>query len=321
MINIVLVGNGFDLAHGLKTTYNNFIEAHKESLSFKLDIHNQLYKKVDLHHNGKFRYEPLGHLMRSFENKLDPFWSDLEVSYFSFLMKHKDPEAINSELWKIKSLLFQYLIDEEKNKEFIEAYNYIFKMLRRHGKTIVINFNYTSTLDLYKDHVDEIIHIHGELMNHSNNPIIFGYAANEDDTLELLNKSDNQFLLNRKQYEYLSSNNFERIVAILKESSEKNVFLMGHSCGPSDSLILNKIFNDSSVNNIFNFYHEGIYDHKIKLIDLNRTTSEDIGFDKFKPFPRCLPMPQYDSDYDLSSIEEFMEVNKELLIDSSTYVD
>ena len=38
MNRLILVGNGFDLAHGLKTSYKDFIDDFWEDVIFKLDM-------------------------------------------------------------------------------------------------------------------------------------------------------------------------------------------------------------------------------------------------------------------------------------------
>nr|WP_081927679.1 AbiH family protein [Nonlabens ulvanivorans] len=57
MNRIVLIGNGFDLAHGMKTSYNDFIEYLWEDIltevksSGTLSVDNDLFKVAG--HQGK----------------------------------------------------------------------------------------------------------------------------------------------------------------------------------------------------------------------------------------------------------------------------
>lgn len=149
MNRIVLIGNGFDLAHGLKTNYADFIDWYWEMwgkrllssfnrneqdqlCSFKLNnkvnsagwyyawhYHYQLspfitYSGIEIIETAKQDKELCDYTMSSplFENiceKLDKGWVDIEDIYYAFLKSSGDPKQINADLDFIKEKLVEYL--------------------------------------------------------------------------------------------------------------------------------------------------------------------------------------------------------------------
>ena len=80
MNRIILIGNGFDLAHGLKTSYKHFIDYYWENLSDELQsekgkymVYNDdfihLYKKFSYYYGLPSRKETsYEHLKDAFKN-------------------------------------------------------------------------------------------------------------------------------------------------------------------------------------------------------------------------------------------------------------
>ncbi len=154
MNRIVLIGNGFDLAHGMKTSYNDFIEYLWEDIlnevksSGKLTVDNDLFKvaghqgkqgELDKDFPAKLKIERL-FKTRSFNN--DFFkkivecqyiqgWVDIEKEFYIRLTEcykidqqqktdasRNQIDKLNAEFKVIKNKLNQYLISiEEKFKE------------------------------------------------------------------------------------------------------------------------------------------------------------------------------------------------------------
>jgi hypothetical protein len=183
MNRIVIIGNGFDLAHGLKTSYpdvmsflfdkiwneSQICEKHK---NFKHLYNKQKEDKwIGLILNDKTREWKLAcnpnsidksvlykNLFKKFETQKS--WGDIERHYFDIIRKHQtDPEVIeiiNEEFSHFKAILNEYLINEIENKtdnqlEW-EFDNPLLNILKGDVKNIdfeetyFISFNYTSTL-------------------------------------------------------------------------------------------------------------------------------------------------------------------------------
>ncbi len=122
---------------------------------------------------------------------------------------------------------------------------------------LFLNFNYTSTADLYipKGSEFKVNHIHGELGN-DNNPIIFGYGDElDDDYKEIFKLNDNDYLRNIKSIRYLETNNYRKLLSFIN-SAPFQIYIMGHSCGNSDRTLLNTLFEHKNCVSIKPFYYE-----------------------------------------------------------------
>ena len=150
MNRIIIIGNGFDLAHGLKTSYANFIDWYWEkrikdlknehtnesddglcklvmkyfgswSDYYKSAITFKRLKDIDILNNiRKDRNQfDISYSSKLFEN-INKFvenkgWVDIENEYYCFLANKIEPQKLNKELDIIKENLVEYLngINEE----------------------------------------------------------------------------------------------------------------------------------------------------------------------------------------------------------------
>lgn len=142
------------------------------------------------------------------------------------------------------------LIENKANKEYLKKDHPV-------PKTLVLNFNYTKTAEkLYvKNDNDKIINIHGEL-NNENNPIIFGYGDELDDSYSKIEGlQNNDFLENIKSIKYHQTRNYRDLLMFIA-SGPYQIFIMGHSCGNSDRTLLNTLFEHSNCLSIKVFYYQ-----------------------------------------------------------------
>lgn len=304
MRNLIIVGNGFDLAHDLKTSYANFL---KDINAFK-----DKYEVPSIKSNTNF-------LLETFVSSKDGIWSDIESIYFDILRnlndsaylqntydhayRYNDSKALNKHFEDIKQCLQQYLEEEEKRFVTNDNYRNLFNCFSD-KETVVVNFNYTNTVKKYLKEIDsniELIQIHGEL-NKIDNPVIFGYAADNQESKELLSENDNNYISNIKKFNYLFTKNEELLNDHLK-SEEFNVFILGHSCGVSDKLILSQILNTKAINKIYPFYfkdRDGYFNSMVNIDriidDYSKDPIDEKAFSKLVSFPNCHQMPQVEFD-------------------------
>ncbi|KAA6322866.1 hypothetical protein EZS27_027635, partial [termite gut metagenome] len=218
MNNLVIIGNGFDLAHGLKTSYTNFIEnlidrafAERHSSAKKLgrilsipkgirnkdEIWGEIHKvRLDTSNtlNTLNTLLILHHLLIRTHLKC---WCDIERAYFDLLLSidskgtikyYDDVKKLNSDFLIIKQELDNYLSSQEV-ENCITGYETLLSYLCDYN-SLVLNFNYTDTIErLYTNEVksNRLVHIHGELKSDSN-PMIFGFSANDSESLNLVDK-------------------------------------------------------------------------------------------------------------------------------------
>ena len=184
MNRIILIGNGFDLAHGLKTRYEDFINWYwtkriKEFKGQNGQLNDGLcHCKINYENKNNYALSkgftsPLfQEICQSIETKK---WVDIEEIFYKHLTE-KEPEKVNKELDIIKCNLIEYLKEIQKNiitnvmipnikekitepiKEDDIAINSM-KVYRNWkienffdiipNRIMAINFNYTSIANIY----------------------------------------------------------------------------------------------------------------------------------------------------------------------------
>ena len=154
MNRIIIIGNGFDLAHGLKTSYKDFIDWYWEKKI--LDLRNE---KWDILDDGLTNFKLLqrnswtcfyddvwgnniiskDRLFEYINNKPDFFevryqsffnqinkeyekkgWVDIENEYYKLLISSDNPEKLNNELDIVKEKLIEYLKGIQNGTETID---------------------------------------------------------------------------------------------------------------------------------------------------------------------------------------------------------
>ncbi|MEY5049134.1 MAG: hypothetical protein RLZZ175_2493 [Bacteroidota bacterium] len=305
---LVIIGNGFDLAYGLKTSYKDFINWY---LIEKVKIGSSYCNYEDSLILINFSDERgivnegivnLNNLFRSISRSISssnqtrvksPFlskilkiasatWVDIENEYFNSLvdcfeninqpisMYKQNVEVLNNDLEQIKNYLIEYLdiVSKEKNKnkdvvEFLN--NELGYSALEQNDVLFLNLNYTDTLESFIGD-KQIIYYHGKL-NDEDNPIIFGYGDELHPKYSLF-KDDNSYTINMKHFSYLLTDNTSRLSKFI--NSEYEVHLWGHSCGISDRLLLNKIFNHPNCHKIKTTYYQSKQDYIDKAQNIQK---------------------------------------------------
>lgn len=166
----------------------------------------------------------------------------------------------------------------------------------------LLNFNYTKTYEPYlsgnfSDRFDDVIDIHGNI---EKGDIVFGYGDEMDENYSRVeNLNNNKFLENVKSVEYLQNDSYSRLLKFI-EDDYFYVYIMGHSCGLSDRILLNTIFEHKNCVFIKLFYHAkkgGKVQDNFKELSMNisrhfkdkkELRRKVISKDK------CCPLPQWD---------------------------
>lgn len=167
---LYIVGNGFDLYHGMPTAYKDF--------GSYIAIHNpELYNCITT-------YLLTGdHLWGDFELALANLDVNQVIEEYSALLG----EPLSDEWSDSYNHDFQYEIDRLVAMLSSEMYKYFHEWIEQvllentipklvlDKSASFLTFNYTSTLeDLYDIHNEQILHIHGEV-NNPRNPIVIGH--------------------------------------------------------------------------------------------------------------------------------------------------
>lgn len=283
-----LIGNGFDLACGLRTRYEDVYEkyCYTESLNenirdFKKNILKENYKnwtdfEMALPGWGKElnNFANFKECVLDFTSYLDDYLKEQEEMIDLAANREKVAEKIKRDLYQ----LYQYCLQN--------SHQTLLGLIRTSAESVYcdfITFNYTNTLEkclstistsiskgvntVYK--YSQPIHIHGELQN----GIILGLDNAElykdipcDNMLELKNLIDKLHINNRY------SDVEQRALSLLKES--RIIVIFGWSMGDSDSYWVNNIkeifSKNSSVHLVYSPYYSKPANKKIRSELLNR---------------------------------------------------
>lgn len=171
--NLIIVGNGFDLAHNLPTGYADFVKHYGKEKTLK-DF-KDLVKKVA--HDKQF--SPLTDLNIDrwylFENWIEEicrYYCEQEYIESSSELPLKAEENMERATLlfnKIADLLKKYLKEIQKEYPILKRDNLIKEFLLPNTQTI--SFNYTNTPRFYTKNV---VYIHGSIDD--DNEVVFGCA-------------------------------------------------------------------------------------------------------------------------------------------------
>ncbi|WP_419957312.1 AbiH family protein [Psychrobacillus psychrotolerans] len=302
--NIVVIGNGFDMSLGLKSSYQNFIEYIKHKKKFDKDYELYNYNRL---------------FLRKYEN-FDLNWSDFESLYEEAVrkvnnrsQKNEEPQdildimSINNAIKRLEEDFTEYLLEQYPKwieqrttplgnsgfNKFTEDINPFIEKLIKDENTYFINFNYTNSLknlcesilydlDSIKDSnerlkkaYDRIFHIHGSVEAEN---ILFGGGFTDSEDINKLHYSKsliNDKLFRIKENESLNTTR-KQIMSIVNSSdehSENNLFIIGHSLQGSDFLFLSKLIK--TLDKVYILYYED--DYIFKMEEILRKLGSDIA--------------------------------------------
>lgn len=304
---VYLIGNGFDKAHGLKTGYEDFIfDIHDKALRMNVPDGNshksgllkvgnsestsQVFKNFDELKHFCERYSikityPNWFFKELMRGDTQKRWVDIEYFYYQQIQKILDDAMLGGDYTGIARL----------NKEFIEVKDYFLKYLETLDinskpvineithhiqtprssieKNLFLNFNYTTLIEKYADKTrgDVVVNIHGT-MGKTLDSIVFGYGDEMDlDYKKIERLNINAFLDHFKSFAYLKNENYTTLDNFLQ--TEFKVVIMGHSCGISDRVLLNHVFEHPNCKKIIICYHqknENETDFFVKTQDISR---------------------------------------------------
>ncbi|MCL2311909.1 MAG: bacteriophage abortive infection AbiH family protein [Firmicutes bacterium] len=228
---IFIIGNGFDLNLKLPTSYQDFIAS---------DIFNDL-----LADNNQLC------LYLNNQNKLNN-WIDIEneLKEYSYnVNKDLDRKVFKQEYQKLCNSLCEYLnnLNMSKIDETSNAYKYITNYAREFKDLLIINFNYTSSIDYIanKNNLSpQIVNVHGRA---ENNKIVFGVEDNAR-----INAND--IFLKKSTCLWNPILNIDSIL-----SNENNIVFLGYSLGETDHHYFKQFFSAASINNFLNKTRKSIY--------------------------------------------------------------
>jgi len=291
---LIIIGNGFDKAHGLETSYQDFVRYIFDNYNQNEEKFSVLFKKnnaypSNINYNQFFdsnikvnlsKLEFINILFReTVLKKNTENWFDFETKYFELLKERnndKEYQFLNNELITIRNLFLEYLGEIQKKFTHSGCFEYLFEIIdeahKEHPKMIV-NFNYTNTANKYAHLLShhKLVHIHGELDSKVNLPL-FGYSVFDDEDKKVQRKDGLEIRRHIKNVHYLSSNYFNDVIQFLEQNTEITTYVLGHGCGKSDFYLLNEIFNHKNVS-ILHLMHKDQLDFDTKIANIDQIGS------------------------------------------------
>lgn len=245
------------------------------------------------------KYAPTS-LMNKLYESTTKNWVDIENIYFNLLKNIIDNKeknyreaiiSINQELTEIITYLKEYLksLDVKMEKLIAEPHFKVFneklknddfldlkKILNLKKEPVIdvginyfLNFNYTESItEVLKHYKNESIQnfIHGNL---SDEEIIFGFGDEMDKFYkEIEELNDNELFKHIKSFHYFKTPNQRQLQTFLN-SGLYQVCVYGHSCGLSDRVMLNEIFEHENCKSIKIYYYND-EDFTTKTMEISR---------------------------------------------------
>lgn len=327
MRRVVLLGNGFDRAHGYKTLYSDFIKnLIDKSINYDNEIREELFNVSFLRSDWQ-TYEYIKDNFRDltgsrhpdqndqihFNNELlytimyqyfSADWIHIELLYYEQLCSCLNSskydknrlEKLNSDFLLITKYLESYLVSlfKEDTITLIPELLEIFQS-KKPESILLINFNYTPIANAYLSFLriedKNLIHIHGELES-EDNPIIFGYGDITDDKYpEISAQNSNTFLENLKQHKYKNWDSYDNIIEYIDKDNFE-IFSIGHSLGLSDKTFLKEVLEHKNVSKVNLFYHKDRKGYQNINNNLSRIVDPKIGNEKVFNFRKSKMIPQ-----------------------------
>ncbi|WP_179353209.1 AbiH family protein [Winogradskyella vidalii] len=253
-------------------------------------------------------------------------WVDIEGIYFKLLKQEfesksiKSIDSLNKDLVCLTQLLKDYLtqLDISKTKEKTVSQKYIDQFISpivprdviypinehliKSDRYYFLNFNYTKTLsnilltlpdEYFKKYGHDInafvSHIHGDI---DREEIVFGYGDEMDkDYKGIEDLNDNRFFENIKSFKYNKAYEYRDLLRFLN-SGEYQVAIYGHSCGLSDRLLLNEVFEHDNCKSIKIYYYDEP-EFTTKTMDISRHfNSNQLMRQKIIEFNERCAIPQ-----------------------------
>lgn len=251
---VIIIGNGFDLNLGLKTSYTDFIK----SVHFKglIDDNNSLAiylnEKHDLHN------------WIDIENELKIYSKDIFNDSDRSIFKHEYKNLCGSLCEYINAIDYSAI-----NKESF-AYDFI-KKISKVESVAIFDFNYTESIALITQDLAEFNHIkvHGSAKK---GDIIFGI-----DDKSYFNKSDSFLYKSGNKY-------YNQDINIEKELNDAaQIAIIGHSLGETDHFYFGHFFMNQSMQHakprdfLFTFHSDEGWDGLTKQL-MELTTSNLSSF-------------------------------------------
>jgi hypothetical protein len=285
MNRIVVIGNGYDIAIGLKTSYKDFLEYAKVEIKYNSFIEHLVQVEKE---QGWFDFERemgecLYKILSGDKNiklgDIDKIASE-NGAIFNFIKnRNKD---YSDERRSNKLLCCSGYYNNHPHDEYYKACCKESCEIHKDSKNgitiekrLLINLNYTDTCrnlmteNLKFDDGQLGFHLHGSI---STNKILIGYNDLESEIGKSLWESENKDIIKYiKKFDYSLNHRKFKIITDFIDDGEYKVSLFGVSCGVSDKFLWKTLLGNKNCKGYFicNLWchSNGCTDNKGKVIE------------------------------------------------------
>ena len=306
MAKLFIIGNGFDLAHGMKTRYSDF----RDYLVEKYEIEEYLIDTdgyeiptpYDLPKGGEEYDDTIASaaIIKTLDNKEGNEWKDVEKSLgeldfgeflddWAYNFESEDDNVFRDNMYRNEDnarnlcgalrLIEDYFHDWVKTIKVSNIIIPAFNELISPKKDLFLNFNYTKTLEkLYN--AQNVCHIHGT----QNEGIYFGHGNDEDKTdYYQSNWFGAELELNQLQYSlrkntdeaYIKNAQFFKKIEEAANKGDFAIYSFGFSFSEVDTIYLRKIFRRIDTKDVI--FHLNDFESKEKQAEYISVLN-DCGF-------------------------------------------
>lgn len=278
----VIVGNGFDLNLGIKSSYGDFVEYIKSK--FSLHTPEEVYEFNSLFVQSFEGYElNWSDFETVFENQILEI-NNLNVNKEDAVRKNYLISKLNTDLYELEKHFLEYLITEFDlwsksihKKKLNTIYKRIFSTNCK-----VLSFNFTDSIikildneNISRENID-YYQLHGSLKD---NNIVFGGGFTGTDKVKQIfldGSMNNDKLIRIKKDRSLVDTRRKYREQLQTLEDKLDVYILGHSIDGSDLSFLSELLEKSR--NIYLFYYSMDFLPKLQSISkkLGREISEKV---------------------------------------------
>ncbi|MEW5058380.1 MAG: bacteriophage abortive infection AbiH family protein [Cycloclasticus sp.] len=258
--NLYIIGNGFDIYHGIPSRYSDF----KTYLS---DVESDLHDLVEGYIPAEEDWSDMEAALAEID--VDSIVDDASQSLMSYATEdwsdayHHDYQyEVNKTIEGLSSSLKVHFGNWVRQLEIPVFNELLARSLRLPTNSCYLNFNYTSSLtDIYTIPRDRIFYIHGEA--HGNDELVLGHAWNPVEIPSLNDVPDPESMDTRviegneiiNDYFGKTFKNSEKIIAENSNyfaglSGLSKITVLGHSLSLVDERYFKEIVKNISVNSV-----------------------------------------------------------------------
>lgn len=291
-MKILILGNGFDLAHNLPTTYNDFLsffsfwkggfdDIENPNYSTFIDIKNNIMKdkKLDLTISRLVVSNIWIKYFKEIKKNINVNWLDFENEILKVVKLFESSKVFGNEVKQHKiGSCFTHCNYNKAKEELINDLNLLILLLEIYIKEVVskfnhtkleffennkfdkvLSFNYSNTYrELYDNNID-IDFIHGEADYKEKNNMVIGIEeslSSDEDSL------DTSFIDMKKYFQRIEKQTgsfYKKWLSYISSGFDKEneIHIFGHSLDTSDGDVLSDFFNKDIIEhaNILIYYH------------------------------------------------------------------